>query len=63
VKQADVRNIFQKASMGVCTETVVVSPDAYTFNFFSYEDSRKQKRTLMALNQQRRDIQLEHSSD
>ena len=28
MKQADVRNIFKKASMGVCTETVVVSPDA-----------------------------------
>jgi hypothetical protein len=28
VKQACVRNIFEKASKGVCTETIVVSPDA-----------------------------------
>jgi hypothetical protein len=28
VKEADVRNIFKKVSIGVCTETVVVSPEA-----------------------------------
>jgi hypothetical protein len=47
MKQADLRDMFTKASNSACTSTVVVPPDPLfptLINFFSYEDSRKHTR-------------------
>jgi hypothetical protein len=46
MKQADLQDMFKKASQGVCTCTIVVSPDlvSYSITYFSYEDSRKHRR-------------------
>jgi hypothetical protein len=55
VKQADLRNILKKASNDICTSTVVLSPvplPPAPSASSSYEDSRKQRRTVMTLNHQ-----------
>jgi hypothetical protein len=47
MKQADLRDMFKKASMSIYTSAVVVSPDplvSYSINFFSHKDSIKHKK-------------------
>jgi hypothetical protein len=46
MKQADFRDMFKQAYKSICTPTVVAYPDPLVYcsnNFFSYEDSRKQR--------------------
>jgi hypothetical protein len=46
LKEADLTNMFKKASKSVHTSTVVVSPDPLSpaANFFTYEESMKHRR-------------------
>jgi hypothetical protein len=51
IKQANPRDMFQKASKSAFRPVV-----SYSINFFSYEDTRKHKRTPMTQNQQMKEI-------
>jgi len=54
INETDLGNMFRKAFKSVCTSTVVVSSDHLpSINVLSFEDTRKQKRTL---NQQVKEI-------
>lgn len=54
-KQTDLTDMFKRASKSVYG---MVSPDhvSHSSKFFSYDDSRKQKRTMMTLNSQMKEI-------
>ena len=47
MRQADLRDIFKKTFKSICISAGVVSPDPLSpalSNFFSYKDSRKDRR-------------------
>jgi hypothetical protein len=60
MKQEDLRDMFIDASKSVCTSTVVVSPDPLSpapSNISAVKRLQKtEKRTLMTLNQQMKEI-------
>jgi hypothetical protein len=51
IKHANLRDMFQQASKSASRPLV-----SYSINFFSYEDSRKHKRTPMTRNQKMKEI-------
>jgi hypothetical protein len=63
MKQADLGDMFKKASKSACTSTVVVSPDivSYSISFLSCEGSRKHKEDPDVPEPADGDIQMECS--
>jgi hypothetical protein len=60
LNEADFRDMFKKASKSGCTSTIVLSPDPFSLtpiNFFKVcRLQQTQKRTLMTLNQQLKEL-------
>jgi len=60
LKQADLRDMFKKASKSVCTSTVVVSPDPMSLT--TTQENTKEDLDDSALADER-DIQMEYTSN